>query len=733
MQPADWTKNPFVCEFCHGMFNGLNELFSHLKNIHQGKGIYPCSFCNLMFLSEELRQDHRKESHPNYRSIYNCVCCTRSFTEEKQLKQHEEECRQKFKHQCLTCQRAFLRKDSMFHHFILKPAHKGMKCRLCNNVFLNQNQFSQHMDSHDTEKKLYVCSVCEKGFSCIDYLMSHKAIHEKPTKPSVSLIYCNACHGAGVKTKEEFQKHQEACRRNFMYQCGQCSWAFRQNNTLTMHMNKYKHNKGRRCRLCLEKFMDADEYTKHMNMEINKKFICKHCNKDCHNRENLNYHVSNTHQQVERLCFICGWKTMRGDSYTRHMHRHKHGGQICDLCGFAALNMTQLYLHKGQHKPYVCPQCNQVIFGQLQMRTHYKKCQGILNQDSTVADQKELDETRNFDLLDEINEIHGKTFNCSGCKKEIKSNGALKHFNRKLICSKSHRCRYCSQTFKETERLKDHESKHKGPYVCSYCNRGFVKWEKCCDHMKEHIQKNTRKRQFFNDLNEISAEINNKKRKSENTQDSAVHDGRSQDKQHKNMPDKSENIKDESENMLDNCENLLDVSENMPGESEKLLGESENRPDESESMPDDCENLPDVSENMPGESEKLLGESENRPDESESMPDESENIPDEGENMPDKSGNVPDESENMPGQSGNMPDEGQNMPDESGNIPDQSENMPDKSGSMQDQHEFMQDKHENVQEEGETIHSEAENIQTQIENMLALGEQVILVLDEQEY
>ena len=347
-----------------------------------------------------------------------------------------------------------------------------------------------HLIIYHEGKGIHQCEICKYNLRSEQLLQEHY----KQKHPECFQIYCIACRVA-FKNHEQFQRHEEECCLKSKFQCRSCLCAFRSKHSLILHFTLRSHN-GLVCRRCKELFTDLEEFIEHSNTAHKnvRKYTCKVCNLEFSSGKKLFIHRERVHDRFERLCSVCGWKTMRNSLFKEHMRIHERGGVRCEICGHPSTNKTKRAQHMASHQPYACPKCNYVILGANRMRQHFSVCRGseFLNESITLA---EFDEMNKLKSVDE--------FHCHGCNKDIKTS-AVRHFNGSRKCSELHRCKYCSLMFEETESLRNHEVSHTGPFFCQECSRGFIYWDKVCEHMKHHAKEQRCKSKFriFKELND---------------------------------------------------------------------------------------------------------------------------------------------------------------------------------------------------------------------------------------
>ena len=370
-------------------------------------------------------------------------------------------------------------------------------CEFCQESCIGIRNIFRHLRKYHDGKGISSCSMCENK-----HFLSSKGLHEhcKVKHPECFQIFCTACR-MPFKDHEEVLKHQKECREKAKFQCKSCMRAYRSKLSLFHHFT-LKDHRGMICRMCDEEFTDQQEYAKHTDTAHKKvkKYICNDCELVFPTFKRLYDHRDRVHELMERLCPICGWKTMRLRFYRDHMRVHEKGGVQCDICGHFSISKNRRAQHMASHQPYACPKCNYVYLGATRMRQHFSSCKGseFQNESITLAQFNEMNELKKRDV-----------FHCNGCDKDIKTS-PIKHFNCSRKCSEMHRCKYCSLMFRETESLRKHEVSHTGPFFCQECSRGFICWDKVCEHMKVHavIRKRKITYQYFTELNETNGEEN---------------------------------------------------------------------------------------------------------------------------------------------------------------------------------------------------------------------------------
>ncbi|XP_043942332.1 zinc finger protein 684-like [Protopterus annectens] len=194
-----------------------------------------------------------------------------------------------------------------------------------------------------TEKKLYRCTECGKGFTRSKSLQRHYAIHTgvKPYK-------CAECSKSFVYLKS-FQYHYAIHTGVKPYQCAECSKCFINKSNLKCHQSCHTGEKPYKCPECSKSFSRLNDLRRHGRSHTGERpYKCLECSK-CFARP--------SHLQVHQ---------------TIHTGERPYKCLECSKC-FTRLSNLQVHqkIHTGE-KPYKCVECSKCFRVKATLKRHQR-------------------------------------------------------------------------------------------------------------------------------------------------------------------------------------------------------------------------------------------------------------------------------------------------------------------------------------------------------------------------
>ena len=185
---------------------------------------------------------------------------------------------------CTVCSKGFSRKSTLMRHIQINTGEKPYTCTVCSKGFSDNRNLTIHMRIHTGEKP-HACTVCSKGFSQKSNLTNHMLIHtgEKP-------YACTVC-SKGFSRKSTLTQHIRIHTGEKSYSCTVCSKGFSQKSSLTNHIRIHTGEKPYACSVCSKAFSQKSNLTTHVRIHTGEKpYACKVCNKGFSSTKNLKIH-----------------------------------------------------------------------------------------------------------------------------------------------------------------------------------------------------------------------------------------------------------------------------------------------------------------------------------------------------------------------------------------------------------------------------------------------------------
>ncbi|XP_058121939.1 zinc finger protein 271-like [Anopheles coustani] len=277
-------EKPFKCSVCGKGFIQSNNLATHMKT-HTGEKPYACTICGKNFSQSNNLKTHIR-THTGEKP-YACTICGKRFNQKNNLTTHMRT------HQlvCMVCGVQFMHPSDLANHMKFHNDEKPYICSVCNKVYLNLDELTEHMKKTHNQVKPYRCHICDKTFTQSNNLKTHIKTHifQDPFK-------CQMCSRSFQK-EDDYSQHMLVHTADKPYECTYCGKRFIQSNNLKTHVRTHTGEKPYRCTICAKHFNQKNNLNTHMRIHTGEKpFECTICDKRFNQSNNLNKHIK-THGQ----------------------------------------------------------------------------------------------------------------------------------------------------------------------------------------------------------------------------------------------------------------------------------------------------------------------------------------------------------------------------------------------------------------------------------------------------
>ncbi|KAM4578079.1 zinc finger protein 131 isoform 1-T2 [Fundulus diaphanus] len=209
--------NVFRCSKCDRSFKMYYHLRQHMKT-HLGSIEKPhvCNHCGKAYTREGALKQHISTFHFDaeelsrgqkiQKKVHICEYCKKHFDHFGHFKEHLRKHTGEKPYECPDCHERFARNSTLKCHMAAcqngAGAKKGRKklyeCQVCSRVFINWDQFKEHLMCHTGEKPNH-CTLCDIWFTGMKELKAHlKDIHSIEDKPTEQLVITDPAASAAL-------------------------------------------------------------------------------------------------------------------------------------------------------------------------------------------------------------------------------------------------------------------------------------------------------------------------------------------------------------------------------------------------------------------------------------------------------------------------------------------------------------------------------------------------------
>ena len=485
------------CEECKHVFKDMfqkyihvcgeenpNWMNPHMAKVKKGYDCTKCDMCDKVFTTYRDYLLHRAKSH--IKQQYQCDLCSfatwipvvfsyhvnqdhqeKSFFSRKLLLENSSNNR------CDICDIGLPKNqpkiDYLTLHRQMDHGLLDLKCKKCNFVTQSQEEYKNHLLSHNQEGKER-CDICLEVFTNRVILKGHKwRIHKQGFK-------CTQCDYLGFD-EMDLADHVNVVHHNGKAICNVCDKEFKTFFGLQQHVQKVHSMKqmkcpGPACGIYMKTYETLIAHTKKYHQII---FVCSICEEMCSSRKGLIEHIKEKHgiECSKADYYICPWcreKFHSNEDLNEHFHtEHKVPmDHACDKCDKKFSTKLLLTIHT--------------------MELHeFKLDSASITNDISIAAALKINDVK---VVEEA--PIERNFECQECGKKLRTKKyLLQHFRQMhQPWTHNHFCHLCSWSTFEKAKLKQHIfGKHAvgDDLKCDICSKTFKSGSSLQSHkMKKH-------------------------------------------------------------------------------------------------------------------------------------------------------------------------------------------------------------------------------------------------------
>ncbi|XP_030054618.1 zinc finger protein 420 isoform X2 [Microcaecilia unicolor] len=336
----------------------------------------------------------------------------------------------------------------------MKPGNFG--CKLCSATFQYAEHRRNHMELEHKNKKMYVCSVCQRHYSLLNDLKCHLKAHK-----NIAKLKNKKC-----RKERKMRQEEEVPEDPFTIEepCGGVD----------------KVPKLLSCKICLFSSQSIPLFVAHAKEHKGTvQYFCPLCDYSSDLPSYLLNHIYWHKGQTLYKCTYCPFNTKYLQSMKKHSLSHTKKPHPCNICDLAFISVTGLQRHMNSHvvensgnnkrseKNHACDQCGVVFYSEVHLSCH--TC--------TKLEAAQYDAKLAGVCMDDEDGV---------------TQTSLHH---PVVSPKKYKCQLCSYTTPYFHNLRQHFRVHTGekPYKCKLCEKLFRTASHLHRHEYVHLKVRTHK------------------------------------------------------------------------------------------------------------------------------------------------------------------------------------------------------------------------------------------------
>lgn len=317
------SSQNYECSRCSKVFHKRSDIVSHIFEKHQEDySKYSCDDCTNLCDSS---RDYILRLGKNH---FKCDVCPQSFTTSHRLQQHYGWHLGIDNFKCEFCPETFSKCSLYLSHEKIHTGERPFRCNFCGKWFPESSNINIHLKPYN----FFSCNICQKSYTQMSSLLSHKRIHAK--EKHLENKSCNQLSTMDIRTRRQ-------CSRRKQFKCNVCAKSFFNSWSLSAHLKTHKNNNN----------VKKSSLNKHKRPQKNA--ICIKC--DLCQKLFYDKNILIAHRCKSSTCTCCLKVFDSASSLKRHyryMHQKNNKLYDCDICNISFTCSTSLNEHRKNHTQF---------------------------------------------------------------------------------------------------------------------------------------------------------------------------------------------------------------------------------------------------------------------------------------------------------------------------------------------------------------------------------------------
>ncbi|XP_061401292.1 transcription factor grauzone [Musca vetustissima] len=279
------------CDACSTETENFASLRVHMRKHGIKRGYAKC--CNKKFFKRALLLDHiRHHLDPEY---FRCEDCDRAFVDRQSMRNHFLLKHQKEEDkifECPQCSKKFAKKYLLEQHKMFTHRDRSTTCKNCNRRFETIEELVEHGKEHCHYGTM--CDICAKVIRGPAAFKRHQMEHQGVTFPKVQCDMCGSWHKDKYALNKHKKRHLEAKQSHVCDICRKVS----PSRTAMLSHKRYVHGSDKvyKCSICSKTFKKPLSLKEHMTVHTGEVlYRCPHCPKTFNSNANMHSHRKKIH------------------------------------------------------------------------------------------------------------------------------------------------------------------------------------------------------------------------------------------------------------------------------------------------------------------------------------------------------------------------------------------------------------------------------------------------------